>query len=164
MPRRGTAHGRAGVWVDRQHQLIRISRRLRRNRVPRRQGRGQRLDDGDRSRAERARGARQCRMPRAKTRLSTGAEYEAHIRGLHERGLLDEASMQAALDAPPPQFVAPMYAYLASDLSKDVTGQIFIAAGGFVGRFDRPAPSLLGYRDHQASPPWSVAELHDMIG
>jgi NAD(P)-dependent dehydrogenase (short-subunit alcohol dehydrogenase family) len=102
--------------------------------------------------------------PGAKTRLSTGAEYEAHILGLHERGLLDEASTQAALDAPPPEFVAPMYAYLASDLAKDVTGQIFIAAGGFVGRFDRPAPSLLGYRDHQASPPWSVAELHDMIG
>jgi NAD(P)-dependent dehydrogenase (short-subunit alcohol dehydrogenase family) len=101
--------------------------------------------------------------PGAKTRLSTGAEFEAHIVGLNERGLLDDASMQAALDAPPPEYVAPMYAYLASDLANDVTGQIFIAAGGFVGRFDRPAPSLLGYRDHQTSPPWPVAELHDMI-
>jgi len=44
-----------------------------------------------------------------------------------------------------------------------VTGQIFIAAGGFVGRFDRPSPSLLGYRDHHDSPPWSVDEIHAML-
>jgi hypothetical protein len=56
-----------------------------------------------------------------------------------------------------------VYAYLASDLARDVTGQILVAAGGFVGRFDRPAPQLLGYRDHQNSAPWSVDELHSMI-
>ena len=101
--------------------------------------------------------------PGAKTRLSTGAEYEAHIIGLNARGLLDEVSMQAALDAPPPEYVAPMYAYLASDLARDVTGQIFIAAGGFVGRFDRPTPSLLAYRDHNDSPPWTVDQIHELI-
>jgi NAD(P)-dependent dehydrogenase (short-subunit alcohol dehydrogenase family) len=101
--------------------------------------------------------------PGAKTRLSTGSEYEAHIVELNRRGLLDEVSMQAALDAPPPEYVAPTYAYLAGDLAKDVTGQIFIAAGGFVGRFDRQSPSLLGYRDHHDSPPWSVDQLHEVI-
>jgi NAD(P)-dependent dehydrogenase (short-subunit alcohol dehydrogenase family) len=101
--------------------------------------------------------------PGAKTRLSTGSDYEAHIRDLSERGLLDEVSTQAALDAPPPEFAAPTYAYLASDLAKDITGQIFIAAGNFVGRFERPKRSLLGYRDHQGSPPWSVDEIHRMI-
>jgi NAD(P)-dependent dehydrogenase (short-subunit alcohol dehydrogenase family) len=101
--------------------------------------------------------------PGAKTRLSTGSEFEAHMVELHRRGMLDEASMQAALDAPPPEYVAPTYAYLASDLAKDVTGQIFIAAGGFVGRFDRQTPSILGYRDHQDSPPWSVNEIQAMI-
>jgi NAD(P)-dependent dehydrogenase (short-subunit alcohol dehydrogenase family) len=101
--------------------------------------------------------------PGAKTRLSTGSEFEAHMVELHRRGMLDEASMQAALDAPPREYVAPTYAYLASDLAKDVTGQIFIAAGGFVGRFDRQTPSILGYRDHQDSPPWSVNEIQAMI-
>jgi NAD(P)-dependent dehydrogenase (short-subunit alcohol dehydrogenase family) len=102
--------------------------------------------------------------PGAKTRLSTGPEYETFIVELKRRGLLDEVSMQVALDAPPPEYVAPTYAYLAGDLAKDVTGQIFIAAGNFVGRFDRPTPSLLGYRDHRDSPPWSVEEIHAMIG
>lgn len=97
--------------------------------------------------------------PGAKTRLSTGSEYAAQIADLHRRGLLDEVSMKGALDAAPPAYAASTYAYLASDLATDVTGQIFIAAGGFVGRFDRASPSIVAYRDHNDSPPWTVAEL-----
>ncbi|MEE3065982.1 MAG: SDR family NAD(P)-dependent oxidoreductase [Actinomycetota bacterium] len=102
--------------------------------------------------------------PGARTRLSTGDDYEKHIADLHRRGLLDDVTMQASLDPAPPAFVAPLYAYLASDLSRDVTGQILVAAGGFVGRFDRPVPSLLGYRDHHDAAPWGIEDLHKMIG
>ena len=101
--------------------------------------------------------------PGAKTRLSTGAEYEEHIADLHRRGVLDEMSMRASLDPPPVAYVAPIYAYLASDLARDVTGQIFVAAGGFVGRYDQPTPRVLGYRDHRDTQPWSVEELDGMI-
>ncbi len=101
--------------------------------------------------------------PGAKTRLSSGDGFAEHIRALNRRGMLDDTSAQAALDAPPPEYAAPIYAYLAGDLAKDVTGQIFIAAGGFVGRFDRQTPALVAYRDHNDSPPWTVAELHAAI-
>jgi 3-oxoacyl-[acyl-carrier protein] reductase len=102
--------------------------------------------------------------PGARTRLSTGVEYETHIEDLHRRGLLDEMTMRASLDSAPAEFVAPLYSYLASDLARDVTGQIFVAAGGFVGSFDRPTPRVLGYRDHHDAQPWSVEDLHKMIG
>jgi NAD(P)-dependent dehydrogenase (short-subunit alcohol dehydrogenase family) len=46
---------------------------------------------------------------------------------------------------------------------KDVTGQIFIAAGVFVGRFDRATPGIVAYRDHHDSPPWSIDELAGLI-
>ncbi|MEB3981738.1 SDR family oxidoreductase [Mycobacterium sp. 663a-19] len=101
--------------------------------------------------------------PGARTRLSTGADYEKHIEDLHRRGLLDEVTMRASLDSAPAAFVAPVYAYLASDLARDVTGQIFVAAGGFVGRFDRPTPRVLGYRDHHDAEPWSIADVHEMV-
>jgi NAD(P)-dependent dehydrogenase (short-subunit alcohol dehydrogenase family) len=101
--------------------------------------------------------------PGAKTQLSTGPDFEAQIAGLHGRGLLDDATKQASLDAPPPEYAAPIYAYLASDMAADVTGQIFVASGGFVGRFDRQTPTLLGYRDHADSPPWSVTEIHQLV-
>lgn len=97
--------------------------------------------------------------PGAKTRLSTGPDYEAHIVELNRRGLLDDASMQGALDAAPPEYVAPTYAYLASDLAADVTGQIFIAAGGFLGRFERQTPSIVAYRGHAGEPPWTIGEI-----
>ena len=101
--------------------------------------------------------------PGAKTRLSTGTEYEEHIAALNRRGLLDDVSTQAALDAPPPEYVAPTYAYLVGDEAKDVTGQMFIAAGGFVGRFDRPTPAMVAYRDHTENPPWTVEEIASLI-
>ena len=101
--------------------------------------------------------------PGAKTRLSTGADYEGQIRTLHRRGLLDDLSMQGALDPAPPEYVAALYAYLVSDLAAHVTGHILIGAGNFVGRFDRQSPTLLGYRDHDTSPPWSMTELHSMV-
>jgi NAD(P)-dependent dehydrogenase (short-subunit alcohol dehydrogenase family) len=102
--------------------------------------------------------------PGAKTRLSTGPDYGDHIVELNRRGLLDDVSTQAALDAPPAEYVAPTYAYLASDLAKDVTGQIFIAAGGFVGRFERQTPAIIAYRDHHDAPPWSIEEIAEKIG
>ncbi|MEV5831998.1 SDR family oxidoreductase [Nocardia sp. NPDC052112] len=102
--------------------------------------------------------------PGAKTRLSSGPDYEAHIRDLHRRGLLDEVSMRGSLDAPPPEYAAALYIYLASDAARAVTGEIFIAAGGFVGRFERPVAAPLGYRDHTHERPWSVEELNHMIG
>lgn len=101
--------------------------------------------------------------PGAKTRLSTGPDYEAHIRELYRRGLLDEVSMRGSLDAPPPEYAAALYLYLASDAARTVTGEIFIAAGGFVGKFARPVAAPLGYRDHSHEHPWSVEELHHMI-
>ena len=101
--------------------------------------------------------------PGAKTRLSSGPDYEEQIASLQRRGMLDEVSAQGALDAPAPEYVAPMYAYLVSDLASKITGQIFIAAGGFVGRFDRPSPGFIGYRDHNDSPPWSVDEIAAML-
>lgn len=102
--------------------------------------------------------------PGAKTRLSSGPDYEAHIRQLHRRGLLDEMSMRGSLDAPPPEYAAALYLYLASDAARAVTGEIFIAAGGFVGRFERPVATPLGFRDHAHQQPWSVEELNHMIG
>ncbi|MFD3430504.1 SDR family NAD(P)-dependent oxidoreductase [Nocardia fluminea] len=101
--------------------------------------------------------------PGAKTRLSSGFAYEAKILELYRRQMLDETTMRSSLDAPPADYVAPLYQFLASDLAADVTGEIYIAAGGFVGRFERPTTTIVGYRDHRDAPPWTMAELGRMI-
>lgn len=101
--------------------------------------------------------------PGARTRLSEGDDYTAHLHNLHARGLLDEMTLQASLDPAPAECVAPMYAYLADDLSARITGQIFIAAGGFIGRFKRQVPIPLGYRDHTVATTWSLDEIDELM-
>jgi NAD(P)-dependent dehydrogenase (short-subunit alcohol dehydrogenase family) len=102
--------------------------------------------------------------PGARTRLSTGADYEDHLAQLNRRGLLDDLTLAASLDPGTPEHVAALYLYLASDLAEDITGRIFVGAGGYVGRFPVPEPELLAWRDHTSNPPWSLTELDAMIG
>ncbi len=101
--------------------------------------------------------------PGARTRLSTGPDYRRHITSLRTRGLLDETSAAGALDPAPPEYVAPLYAYLVSAMAERITGQILIGSGGFIGRFDRPALTVLGYRDHHDAPPWPLEDVMAMF-
>ena len=97
--------------------------------------------------------------PGAKTRLSTGPGYERRIQDLHARGILSEALRDVSLDPPEPRFAAPIYAFLASDRARDISGRLFSASGGYVGVFAQGAEKLLAYRDHRGAEPWQVAEI-----
>lgn len=103
-------------------------------------------------------------MPGAKSRLSSGDDYIAHIEGLHRRGILDDLTRDAALDPAPPEYVAALYVFLASDAAQSLTGQIYTAAGGFVGRYDPQQPTFIAYRDHADTAPYSLDELAEMLG
>jgi len=103
-------------------------------------------------------------MPGAKSRLSSGDEYVRHIESQHERGILDELTRDAALDPAPPEYVAPLYTFLAGDAADHISGQIFSASGGFIGRFEPQQASFVAYRDHQDSAPYSLEELAELLG
>lgn len=97
--------------------------------------------------------------PGARTRLSTGADYEANVADLHRRGILDDLMHAGSLAPPPPEYVARLYVYLTSRLADGVTGQVLVGAGGYLGRFAAPAEELVAYRDHAVEPPWTPAEI-----
>lgn len=101
--------------------------------------------------------------PGARTRFSEGSEYEEHIEDLHRRGMLDDATRYGSLNPAPPEYVAQLYAFLASDRAADITGQILAGSGCFLGRFERQSPSLLAYRDHDENPPWTLDEIGDLL-
>ncbi len=102
-------------------------------------------------------------MPGARSRLSTGQDYVAHIEGLHRRGILDDLTRDAALDPAPPEYVAALYVFLASDAAAKITGQIYTAAGGFIGRYDPQQPTFIAYRDHRDTAPYTLDELADLL-
>lgn len=97
--------------------------------------------------------------PGARTRLSAGDDYDEQIRELGRRGMLDELSVAGALDPAGPEYVAPLYTYLASELSAGITGGVFAGSGGFVGRFPSPEARILAYCDFHDSPPWTPEEI-----
>lgn len=101
--------------------------------------------------------------PGAATRLSTGEDHRDAMQALHRRGVLDDVLLQGALHPPPPAYVAPLYVYLASPLSEGVTGEVFSAAGGYLGRFPRPREQLVAYRDHAESPPYTPEEVAALV-
>lgn len=100
--------------------------------------------------------------PGARTRLSTGAEYEAHIERLHARGILDEATRAASLAPSEPEFAAALYVFLASSLADGVTGQLFSAAGGYIGLHAHPSETLIGFRD-EAQGPWPAEAIAEKL-
>ena len=97
--------------------------------------------------------------PGAKTRLSTGSAYERRIHDLHARGILSDLVRDISLEPPEPRFAAPIYAFLASDDARGITGRVFSASGGYVGVFAQGVEKLLAYRDHRGSEPWRVGEI-----
>ena len=101
--------------------------------------------------------------PGARTRLSTGDAYVDALHELNRRGVLDDLLLHGALDPPSPAYVAPLYVYLAGPLSRGVTGQVFSAAGGYLGRFPGPAEQLIAYRDHRATAPYTPAEIAGLL-
>ena len=62
--------------------------------------------------------------PGARTDMSTGENYEKQIWDLFERGVLSEAMRDASLRVAGPEFVAPIYAWLAGPSSAHVTGRV----------------------------------------
>lgn len=102
--------------------------------------------------------------PGAATRLSTGEDHAAAMQELNRRGVLDDLMLHGALHPPPPAYVAPLYVYLASPLSEGVSGEVFSAAGGYVGRFARPQEQLVTYRDHATTAPYTPQELAALLG
>ena len=101
--------------------------------------------------------------PGAQTDLSTGDAYEKQIWDLFERGVLTEAMRDASLRVAGPEFVAPIYAWLAGPGSAHITGQVLSATGNFIGRFPRPKELDIVERPN-VDGPWSLTELDELVG
>lgn len=79
------------------------------------------------------------------------------------------AGSSTTVCGPPPsirlrrKYVAPMYVFLAGEATAGITGQIFSVAGGFIGRFEEAQPTLIAYRDHHDSAPYTFDELTELL-
>ena len=88
----------------------------------------------------------------------------ATSRACNERGILDDGLRDAALDPAPPEYRAPLYVFLAGQMSNGITGESSVPAGGFIGRYDPRSRRFIAYRDHNDSDPYSLDELAALLG
>ena len=103
-----------------------------------------------------------CLSPGGATRLH--AVSRPMFEQLRADGLISEDDWESYVNTPPPEYVAPIVAWVCSDAADGVTGQVFHAAGGAVGVWNRYEVERSIYRgDHRTSPPWSLDELDHLV-
>ena len=91
-----------------------------------------------------------CIAPRARTRLITQSFGEGMMAAPEEEG---------AFDLFAPENVAPLVTFLASDLAKHISGQVFVVHGGLVTLMQ--GWKALGEIDRGER--WTVAELSERV-
>ena len=103
-----------------------------------------------------------CLAPGAATRLHALAR--PMFEDLRAQGLISDDEWDDYVNTPPPEYVAPIVAWLCTDKAADVTGHVFHAAGGAVGVWSSYHDDHAIYRgEHRDNPPWSLDELDRLV-
>lgn len=103
--------------------------------------------------------------PGAKTRLSTGDEFLKKMEELHDRGALSDERYASALNPAGADYVASLYAALASSAMSGVTGKVYWGSGGYIGTFSSGEQSVLCAMDHTATDaqPMATSQLSELL-
>ena len=92
-----------------------------------------------------------CLAPGGATRLH--AVTRPMFEQLRADELISDADWESYVNTPPPEYVAPIVAWLCTDEASGVTGQVFHASGGAVGVWNRYEVERTIYRgDHRDQP------------
>jgi NAD(P)-dependent dehydrogenase (short-subunit alcohol dehydrogenase family) len=103
-----------------------------------------------------------CLAPGAASRLHQMSR--ARFEQMRASGLISEQQWQSYLNTPPAEYVAPIVTWLCTDRASNVTGEVFNASGGLVGRWTSYRNDAAVHRgDHRTNPPWTLDELDSVV-
>jgi 3-oxoacyl-[acyl-carrier protein] reductase len=98
--------------------------------------------------------------PEAATRFTLAPDVVAGFKKRYEAGLITKERLDELLGVPPPEFVAPLIIYLASDRSGNINGQVLRASGGEITLFSEPIRMKSIFKSEGI---WTQEELSELI-
>lgn len=100
--------------------------------------------------------------PLAATRMTSSEEMKAGAKKGYESGAITKEFYESLMNMPGPEYVTPLFVYLASDKAADINGQVFFASKGRVAILSEWVEKGTIYK-HETDGMWTVDELEKHI-
>jgi NAD(P)-dependent dehydrogenase (short-subunit alcohol dehydrogenase family) len=100
--------------------------------------------------------------PLAATRMTSSDEMKAGAKKGWETGAITKEFYDALMNMPGPEYVAPLFVYLASDKAANINGQVFFASKGKVAIYSEWVEKSTIYK-HEADGMWTVDDLEKHV-
>ena len=100
--------------------------------------------------------------PLAGTRLTLRPEIVAAAKKNLEAGLISKEFYEWQLNMPPPEYVAPLFVYLASDTAYNINGRVFHITKGKVAIYQEPVEQFTMYKT-DGEGMWTVDDLEKYL-
>jgi len=102
--------------------------------------------------------------PDAATRIGPGSPMTDYgLREWYKAGMMSEAELKFCLNVPGPEFVAPLYVYLATDEASHINGRVFRDGGGSISLYPEPVEVRTIHKDPKRQGPWTLDELVEIV-
>jgi len=101
--------------------------------------------------------------PGAATRMTMDDSVVASFQRRYEAGEIPKERLEALMDSPGPEFVAPIVVYLATNDAAHISGKVFGCSGGDITIFSEPRPLRSIHRDRKTQGPWTLDELLKLV-
>lgn len=96
--------------------------------------------------------------PLAGTRMTLTKEVIDGARKQYEAGVISKEFFETVTNLPGPEYIAPMFVYLASDKAADINGKIFYVTKGKVAIYSEPIEMYTMYKTDEDGM-WTVDDL-----
>lgn len=100
--------------------------------------------------------------PLAGTRLTLTPEVIASAKKQYEMGIMTKEFYETAINMPGPEYIAPLFVYLASDKAANINGRVFHITKGKVAIYCEPVEQFTIYKA-DADGMWTLEDLEKHV-
>ena len=96
--------------------------------------------------------------PLAGTRLTLNEDVKAGAKRQYEAGMITKEFYETVTNLPGPEYIPPLFVYLASDKASDINGKVFFITRGKVAIYSEPIEMYTMYKTDDGGM-WTVDDM-----